>query len=205
MDIVTSNGNEKAAQLEFKELNPPQTQELLATLLSGVFGQHFAWDDGVEETARRVAKFWQEYVPAQEIDFNFTTFPSTVNQLIIVKDVEFSSICAHHLLPFYGTANVGYIPNQFMVGLSKIPRLVDYWARRPSTQETLTANIASDLKHRLEAMGVAVMIESRHTCMACRGVRKHNGAMITSEMRGVFLTAEAARHEFLALVGRDRI
>lgn len=176
----------------------------LTTILATIFGKE-CFDDSVSSTASRVLRYWGEFQPKSEIDFEFTVFPATVNQLIIVKDIELESICAHHLLPFYGNAHVGYIPNELMVGLSKIPRLVEFWARRPTTQEQLTANIASDLKHRLAAMGVAVTIEARHTCMSCRGVRKHNGVMITSEMRGVFLTAEAARSEFLNLIARDRI
>jgi GTP cyclohydrolase I len=176
----------------------------LATTIRNELGTE-CWDDSVEDTARRILAFWREYVQPTDLPFEFTVFPTTVNQMIIVRDIEFSSLCAHHLLPFYGIAHVGYLPNKKMVGLSKIPRLVDYHAKRPCTQEALTASIATDLKARLEAMGVAVIIEARHTCMACRGVRKHNGAMITSEMRGVFFAAEAARMEFLNLIGRGRI
>jgi GTP cyclohydrolase I len=124
---------------------------------------------------------------------------------VVVKEIEFSSVCAHHLLPFYGSAHVAYIPNKLAVGLSKIPRLVDYWASRPQLQERLTDQIAHDLKRRLEAHGVAVVIEARHTCMACRGVRKHNGAMVTSSMLGVFLTASEARQEFLSLISREGV
>jgi GTP cyclohydrolase I len=186
-------------QLEFFSDAKAEMRGDLTRVIREIFGDN-VWDDSVENTADRVIRYWLEYAPEDEFDHNFTTFPATANQLIVVKDIEFSSICAHHLLPFYGKVHVGYVPNELMVGLSKIPRLVDHWAKRPSTQEALTARIASDLKHRLSAMGVAVVIESRHTCMACRGVRKHNGAMVTSEMRGIFLTAEAARMEFLNLI-----
>ena len=181
-----------------------EAQQLLVSMLIDVFGAD-CWNDSVEETARRVLAFWEEYKPIDEIDFTFTTFPANVNQLVVVRDIEFSSLCEHHLLPYYGKAHVGYIPNELMVGVSKVPRLVDFWAKRPSVQEILTANIASDMKHRLAAMGVAVVIEARHTCMACRGVRKYNGVMVTSEMRGVFLTAPAARAEFLAMIGKETI
>jgi GTP cyclohydrolase I len=177
---------------------------VLTNILRTIFPNE-VWDDSVERTAERVLSLWSEYVPPQELSFAFTTFPAKVNQMIVVKDIEFSSLCAHHLLPFTGFAHVGYVPNELMVGLSKIPRLVDFWARRPTVQEYLTANIASDLKHRLQAMGVAVVIEARHTCMVCRGVRKHSGAMVTSEMRGIYLTAQAARTEFLSMIGRDRL
>ncbi len=160
------------------------------------------WDDSVEDTAKRIQRFWHEFKPYEEIDFKMTTFDAQDygGQMIIVKDIEFSSLCAHHLLPFYGKAYVGYIPHLQMVGLSKIPRLVDYYAKRPQTQERMSHQIASYLKKVTEAKGVAVVIEARHTCMACRGVRKHNGSMITSEMRGVFLTSPAPRAEFFAAI-----
>jgi GTP cyclohydrolase I len=176
----------------------------MTNLIADIFGTE-CWDDSAQRTAERILAFYAEYKPKNEMDFQFTTFPATANQMIVVRDIEFSSICSHHLLPFYGKAHVGYIPNELMVGLSKIPRLVDYWAKRPCTQEVLTANIAADVKHRLAAMGVAVIIEARHTCMACRGVRKHNGAMVTSEMRGLFLTAGEARDEFLTAIGRPQV
>jgi GTP cyclohydrolase IA len=175
--------------------------------LKAIYPPDFEWDDSVELTAARIVRYLAEYTPEPNntLAFTFTMFPAVANQLVVVKDIEFSSICAHHLLPFYGVAHVGYLPNKKMVGLSKIPRLVDHFAKRPNTQEALTANIAEYMKRTLEAFGVAVVIEARHTCMACRGVRKHNGAMITSEMRGVFLTASEARQEFLELIKRDRV
>jgi GTP cyclohydrolase I len=198
--------HEIAAKFAMNETpeKPPSFELALTKAFQELFGNE-VWDDSAAHTARRVIRFWREFEPQQDFDFTFTTFPATANQLIVVRDIEFSSLCAHHLLPYYGKAHVGYIPNKLMVGLSKIPRLVDFWARRPSVQESLTANVASDLKHRLGAMGVAVVIEARHTCMACRGVRKHNGAMVTSEMRGIFLTAGEARREFLELIGRTTI
>jgi GTP cyclohydrolase I len=176
----------------------------LERIFQEIFGDD-VWDDSVVRTAERVLKMWEEFAPADEPDFAVTTFPTKVNQMISVTDIEFSSVCSHHLLPYMGRAHVGYVPNKLAIGLSKIPRLVDFWAKRPSSQEVLTANIAHDLKDRLEAMGVAVVIEARHTCMACRGVRKHNGSMVTSEMRGVFMSSSPARAEFLELIGRDRI
>jgi GTP cyclohydrolase I len=171
----------------------------LNEILSSLFDENI-WDDGSLNTARRVVAYWQEF-HRLECEFNFTTFPAVANQLIVVKDIEFSSLCSHHLLPFYGVAHVGYIPNRLMVGLSKIPRMVDFLAHRPCTQEALTARIATELKTRLEAMGVAVVINSRHTCMACRGAKAFNASMTTSEMRGVFLTSGEARSEFLSLIG----
>lgn len=189
-------------------------QNALSFVLREVFGDaQGMWDDGLEKTAARVIRSWGEYAmqPASELDdgpqfdFPFTTFPAHGNQLVVCKDIEFSSLCAHHLLPFYGLAHIGYIPHKLQVGLSKLPRLVDFWARRPQVQERLTEQIADSLKQTVDAMGVAVVIEARHTCMACRGVRKHNGIMLTSNMKGVFLTASAARGEFMQMIERERL
>jgi len=159
------------------------------------------WDDSSLDTARRVVDAWKEFSNNECKSFVFTTFPANVNQMIVVKDIHFSSLCCHHLFPFDGVAHVGYVPNKLMVGLSKVPRLVEFASHVPTTQEKLTAAIADFMKHKLEAMGVAVVIESQHTCMACRGVRSHEAAMITSEMRGIFLTSGEARSEFLSLIG----
>lgn len=160
------------------------------------------WDDTAADTARRIHRFWLEFAPDDEVPFTMTAFDAGKynEQMIIVENIEFSSLCAHHLLPFMGVAYVGYIPHMLMVGLSKIPRLVDHYAKRPQSQERMTHEIAAHLKRVTQAKGVAVVINSRHTCMACRGVRKHNGAMITSEMKGVFLTSPAPRAEFFAAI-----
>lgn len=177
----------------------------LAVILAQVFGED-AFDDGADETARRVLAFWASNArPKDEPDFRFTTFPTTVNQTVIVKDIEFTSLCMHHLLPFYGVGHIAYIPNRLQVGLSKIPRLLDFFARRPQTQEVLTAQVAEYLKHKLEAHGVAVVLEARHTCMSCRGTLKYEASMVTAEMRGVFLTGSEARSEFMTLIGRSRL
>lgn len=172
----------------------------LESVLTGIFGTD-CWDDSARRTAERWLAAMREFKPEADILFNFTTFPAYVNQLIVVKDIEFSSLCAHHLFPFVGKCHVGYIPNQLQVGLSKIPRLVHHFATRPQSQERLTEQIATYMKHELSAMGVAVVTEATHTCMSARGVREHNGVMICSEMRGVFLTASEARNEFLAAAG----
>lgn len=176
--------------------------EPLVDLLKDIFGER-CWDDSLEETAERVVSYWMEYAGNDDKEFNLTTFPAgDIKQMIIVKDIEFVSLCAHHLLPFYGKAHVGYLPQDLMIGVSKIPRLVDHYAKRPQTQERLTHQIATDLKHALHAQGVGVVIESTHTCMACRGVHKPDAVMITNEFRGVFLTDPTPREEFLHSIGR---
>lgn len=159
------------------------------------------WDDDVKLTAQRWLRAMIEFTPAEEMNFNVTTFTARVNQMIAVTGIEFSSLCAHHLFPFVGKAHVAYLPNKKQIGLSKIPRIVHHFALRPQTQERLTEQIASFLKTHLEAQGVAVVLEATHTCMSARGVREHNGLMRTSEMRGAFLSNPAAKDEFLALVG----
>jgi GTP cyclohydrolase IA len=177
--------------------------DVLVRILQDCFGTE-CWDDSIEKTAERWLNAMAEFQPSESIDFSFTTFPATVNQLIVVSDIEFSSLCAHHLFPFVGKAYVGYIPNKLQVGLSKIPRLVHHFATRPQSQEKLTEQIASYLKHELQALGVAVVLEATHTCMSARGVREHNGMMRTSEQRGIFLTSAEARTEFLSLCGLKR-
>lgn len=203
--IGTPDGPDDPPGLNWMALEKLQWSEededrMLEFILFNIFGED-VWDDSAIDTAQRVLRYWKSMTPSDEMRFKFTTFPADVNQMIVVNNIEFASMCAHHLLPFYGEAHVGYIPNELMVGLSKIPRVVDHFARRPQTQERMTADIAKFLKHELKCHGVAVIVEARHTCMACRGVRKHNGSMTTSELRGVFLTGHAAKTEFLQLVG----
>lgn len=179
-----------------------QAKEHLTKALQLMFSSD-TWDDSVEQTARRVLAYWQEHVPAPEIDFTFTTFPRQAKQLIIVPGIEFTSLCAHHLLPFVGVAHVGYIPHKVQAGLSKIPRLVEFWAQRPQVQENLTFQILSDLKRRLDTSDVIVVIESRHTCVSSRGVRSHNASMTTSLPSGVFFSSPPAREEFFHLLARS--
>lgn len=182
-----------------------QPENLVKVALDIVFGDDFQWDDGVYDTATRIVKFWREFNPDLEYDefpFRMTKFEATFNQMITVKDIEFSSLCMHHLLPFYGMAHVAYIPNEYQIGLSKIPRIVKHVAMRPQVQETMTGQIASVLKGELKAHGVMVVIEARHTCMSCRGIMAHSSSMVTSDLRGVFLTNSAARDEFLNLINR---
>jgi GTP cyclohydrolase I len=174
-------------------------QAELTDFLVDTFGED-VWDDSPEDTARRWLKAMGEFATKDEIDFNMTVFDADVNQMIVVPNIQFESLCAHHLFPFYGMAHVAYIPSTLMVGLSKIPRLVEHYAHRPNTQEQMTRNIASHLKSAVKAMGVAVIIEGVHTCMTTRGVKARNSIMRTSEMRGVFLTAPPARAEFLELI-----
>ena len=123
-------------------------------------------------------------------------------EMVIVKDIEFYSLCEHHMLPFFGHAHVGYLPDGKVVGLSKIARLVDIFARRLQVQERLTTQIADGLMQTLGALGVGVVLEASHTCMMMRGVQKQNSSTITSAMRGNFESSGRTRAEFMAFLDR---
>lgn len=163
------------------------------------------WDDSAAETARRVLGYWTEFVPESEPSFKFTTFEAAKSQMILVGDIEFASLCAHHLLPFVGKIHIGYIANEIQVGLSKIPRLVQYWAKRPQVQENLTAQLLHDLRERLGTKDIIVVCEARHTCVSARGTRLHNGVMRTSLPSGLFMSSPPARAEFLSLLSREGV
>ncbi len=126
-------------------------------------------------------------------------FDEFYTEMVVVRDIEFYSLCEHHMLPFYGRCHVGYIPNKRIIGLSKIPRVVDVFARRLQVQERLTNQIGETLESSLEALGVGVIMEATHLCMTMRGVQKQNSFAVTSCMRGLFLNAET-RNEFLNIV-----
>ena len=128
-----------------------------------------------------------------------TTFAERSDEIVIVRDIEFTSLCEHHLLPFIGTADLGYLPKDRVVGLSKLPRLVLAFARRLQIQERMTREIAEAIALYLDARGVAVIIKAKHLCMGCRGVKQPSAEMITSAMLGVFRDNGAARNEFLQL------
>jgi GTP cyclohydrolase I len=130
-------------------------------------------------------------------------FPIEYDEMVIVKDIDFFSMCEHHLLPFFGKCHVGYLPNKKVVGLSKIPRLVDTFSRRLQVQERLTVQIAETLKQKLNANGVAVVMEARHLCMMMRGVEKQNTLAVTSSMLGVFRNQLQTREEFLKLINHS--
>lgn len=179
-------------------------QEHIAEALRLIFPPS-VWDDNVSETARRVLSYWQEFVPQEEIQFNFTTFEAAPSQIILIGDITFTSICAHHLLPFQGKVHVGYKAHDVQAGLSKIPRLVEFWARRPQVQEQLTAQLMKDLKVRLQTKDVMVVCEAQHSCVSARGARLHNGVMRTSLASGLFLSSPPARQEFFDLLARNGV
>jgi GTP cyclohydrolase IA len=134
---------------------------------------------------------------------NSATFSQKCDEMVIVKDIEFFSMCEHHLLPFYGKVHVAYLPKDKVIGLSKIPRIVNMFARRMQLQERMTQQIAEALQTAVSPRGVAVLAEARHFCMMMRGVEKQHSGAVTSTMLGAFRASKATRDEFLALVARQ--
>jgi GTP cyclohydrolase I len=165
--------------------------------------------NGLLKTPERVAKalafMTQGY--RRDIDqlLNGALFPIEYDEMVIVKDIDFFSLCEHHMLPFFGKVHVGYLPNKKVVGLSKIPRIVDIFARRLQVQERLTVQIAETLKSKLNANGVGVVVEARHLCMMMRGVEKQNTIAVSSSMLGAFRSQPQTRLEFLKLIRRGSV
>ncbi|GAP63788.1 MAG: GTP cyclohydrolase I FolE [Ardenticatenia bacterium] len=162
--------------------------------------------EGLERTPERVARMYAEltagyYVDPEEL-VNDALFDISYDEMVIVRDIEFYSLCEHHLLPFFGHAHVAYIPNGRVIGLSKIPRVVDMFARRLQVQERMTVQIADFLEETLSPKGVAVVVEGMHMCSMMRGVKKANARMVSSAMRGIFRTDPRTRNEFVNLVQR---
>lgn len=159
---------------------------------------------GLEKTPRRAADAFafltQGYQQTVEEIVNDALFTSDAREMVLVRDIELYSLCEHHMLPFVGKCHVAYMPNGMVVGLSKIARIVDMFARRLQIQENLTTQIAATIESVTGAAGVAVVIEARHMCMMMRGVEKQNSVMVTSAMRGVFRTNPDTRNEFLSLI-----
>jgi GTP cyclohydrolase I len=164
--------------------------------------------DGLGRTPERVAKAMRFFTQGYEQEpleiLNDALFDVTYDEMVIVKDIDFYSLCEHHLLPFFGRVHVAYIPNGKVVGLSKVPRLVEMFARRLQVQERLTTQIAETLEQVLRPKGVAVVIESIHLCMMMRGVQSQNASAITSSIRGEFEKDSKTRSEFMNLIRSRR-
>lgn len=159
--------------------------------------------EGLLKTPQRVAKSFAELTKGyqQDVDaiINDALFDVDYNEMVVVKDIKFYSLCEHHLLPFFGTATVAYIPNKKVVGLSKIPKIVNVFARRLQVQERMTQQIAETLVCRLKPLGVGVILEARHLCMEMRGAQSQDSPTITSAMLGCFQKDSRTRQEFLKL------
>jgi GTP cyclohydrolase I len=161
--------------------------------------------EGLRDTAQRVARMYGELFhglhenPRTHLK---VVFDEQHDEMVLVKDVPFYSMCEHHLLPFHGKVHAAYIPSGKVVGLSKIARVIEVFARRPQVQERMTSQIADLLMEELDAQGVGIVVEASHTCMTMRGVQKPGALMVTSAMRGMFKSNQATRNEFLSLVLR---
>ena len=181
----------------------PANLEKLVTQLLTVLGED-PKRSGLEETPRRVAEalsfFTKGYQENVDDLVSGALFPIEYDEMVIVRDIDLFSLCEHHMLPFFGKCHVGYIPGKRVVGLSKIPRIVDAFSRRLQVQERLTVQIAETLQEKLKPIGVGVVIEARHLCMMMRGVEKQNTIAVTSHMLGVFRKQQQTRDEFLKLI-----
>lgn len=162
--------------------------------------------EGLLRTPNRIARMYDELLSGYEVDpvklINNALFTVNYDEMIVVRDIEFYSLCEHHLLPFFGKAHVAYIPNQRVVGLSKIPRIVEMYARRLQVQERMTREIADFIQSVLDPIGVGVVVEGMHMCSMMRGVKKDKASMTTSAMLGIFRTSSATRSEFMEHLAR---
>ena len=205
MTITESPAENAVAELDFEDgvlLDAPCKQKIAA----GISVMLDAVGDGVDvqgtaDTPLRVANMYDELLSGYKTDpvalLNGAMFDVKYDEMVVVKNIDFYSLCEHHLLPFYGKVHVGYIPKSKVVGLSKIPRLVEMFARRLQVQERMTQEIATLMNELIEPIGVGVVIEAKHLCAAMRGVRKPNTVMITSAVRGLFKRNALTRDEFM--------
>ncbi len=163
--------------------------------------------EGLKRTPERIEKALMYLTSGYRMNLeqviNGALFTVKYDEMVIVRDIEFFSLCEHHLLPFYGKMHVAYIPREKVIGLSKIPRIVDMFARRLQLQERLTQQVAQTLQDVLNPLGVGVVCQARHFCMMMRGVEKQHSGAVTSAMLGAFRTRRATREEFLSLIGQS--
>ena len=191
---------EKGALLDApcKQVIADGVSSMLKTIGSEVDAQ------GTADTPKRVANMYDELLEGYSINpvelLNGAMFDVEYDEMVVVKDIDFYSLCEHHMLPFYGKAHVGYLPNEKVIGLSKIPRLVEMFARRLQVQERMTQQIASTLEELIQPAGIGVVVEAQHLCAAMRGVRKPNTTMTTSAVRGLFKKNASTREEFFSHV-----
>lgn len=163
--------------------------------------------EGLLNTPKRVAESWAFLTGGYRMDkdrvVNGAIFRSEANNMVVIRDIEVYSLCEHHLLPFYGRCHIGYIARDNVIGISKLARIVDFYARRLQIQERLTAEIADEIMSTISPLGIGVVMECQHLCMMMRGVEKQNSVMTTSSVLGSFHSDQATRMEFLNLIGRQ--
>ncbi len=179
------------------------------TLLGYIEGDESVDREGLQETPKRVVESWSEIFAGYGMDAS-DLLQATFNAegydgIVLLRDIEFTSTCEHHLQPFRGRAHIAYIPVQRIVGISKLARILELHARRLQNQERITKGIADDLERELEPLGAAVIVEASHGCMQCRGVAKQQAVMTTSAMRGVFFDRPEARTELMQLIQQPKL
>ena len=194
----------KSNELAGKEFDSQAIEEAISKLLLAA-GEN-PKREGLLQTPERVAAMYRELLAGYRNDpsaiINNAIFSAANDDMVIVRDIEFFSLCEHHMLPFMGHVHVAYVPNEKIIGLSKIPRIVDLFSARLQVQENLTRQIAEFVNKSLHPQGVAVVMEAKHLCSMMRGVRKHDARMTTSTMLGIFRKDEATRLEFLSGISR---
>jgi GTP cyclohydrolase IA len=204
MKTETRTLNELAENLTKGEIDQEAIREAVRDMLTA-FGEN-PQREGLVRTPDRVARMYEELLAGYWVDpvamINEACFNVTYDEMVVVRDIEFYSLCEHHMLPFIGRAHVAYLPKGRVIGLSKIPRIVDMYARRLQVQERMTRQIADFLHGLLEPHGVAVVVEALHLCSMMRGVKKHGARMTTSAMHGAFRSSLATRQEFLDNISR---
>ncbi|NJM08859.1 GTP cyclohydrolase I FolE [Candidatus Gracilibacteria bacterium] len=202
LDGLVLRGRGKLEGLEFS--SDPKIEHAVVAILESI-GEEPA-REGLLKTPSRVAKMYAELTAGYRIDpealINDAIFNVEYQEMVLVKDIDFSSLCEHHMLPFLGKVHVAYIPNNRVVGLSKLPRIVDMFARRLQVQERMTVQIADFIDEHLHPLGVAVVAEGVHMCGVMRGVKKANAKMVTSAMRGVFRDDPKTRAELMGHINR---
>jgi GTP cyclohydrolase I len=195
------NGNHKEASQKKAAI-----EKSVRTLLSNVGEDPDR--EGLQRTPERVARMYDELLAGYHTDpvklINDALFTVDYSEMVIVKDIDYYSMCEHHMLPFYGKAHVAYIPDGKVLGLSKIPRIVEMFARRLQVQERMTEQIADFIDEVIKPQGVAVVVEGVHMCSMMRGVKKANSSMVTSAVRGIFKSDSKTRAEFMEHIGRRR-
>ena len=202
---VDDETDETSAPVRETKVDQPRIERAIREILAAIGEDPDR--EGLRETPARVARMYSELFgglhqdPRRHLQKFFT---ETCDEVVLVRDISFNSMCEHHILPFMGKAHVAYLPGQRVIGLSKLARVVEEVARRPQVQERMTEEIANLLVEELQAKGVAVVIEAVHTCMTIRGVRKPGSLCVTSSMKGCFRTKPSTRAELMTLIYGDR-
>ena len=186
-----------------------EAHEAVRTLLAYIEGEDAVDREGLLDTPKRVVESWSEIFAGYKMDAS-DLLQATFNAegydgIVLLRDIEFTSTCEHHLQPFRGRAHVAYIPVERIVGISKLARILELHARRLQNQERITQGIANDLERELQPLGTAVILEAAHGCMQCRGVAKQQAVMTTSAMRGVFFDRPEARAELMQLIQQPKL